>query len=121
MNQDNSGWRVVMRMIGSVSIGDYVEELCDESRGPCKNLSRVTFGESSLLKLIGNRSFCVNCVCKIHIPDGVELVPCDVVPHYTRVAKLLSRRERNHINRFFLRTVCKYKTLVEKNKQFSTR
>ena len=71
-----------------IHLPDSVEELCEECFCRCEMLCRVTFGESSLLKLIGKRSLCVNCVCKIHIPNYAELVPCDVVPHYTRVAKL---------------------------------
>ena len=40
-----------------VSIPDSVEELCHECFCECKSLSRVTFGESSSLKLIWNEAF----------------------------------------------------------------
>ena len=58
----------------------------------CKSLSHVTFGESSSLKLIGKGAFSESGVCEIHIPDGVEVVPCDASPRYTRIVKPLSRR-----------------------------
>ena len=38
----------------------------------CGNLSRVTFGESSSLKLTGKEAFSRSDVVEIHIPDGVE-------------------------------------------------
>ena len=38
----------------------------------CENLSRVTFGESSSLKRIGERAFWGSGVREIHIPDGIE-------------------------------------------------
>ena len=40
-----------------IHIPDRVEELCDECFSWCEHLSRVTFGESSSLKLIGKRAF----------------------------------------------------------------
>ena len=48
------------------------EELCDECFFGCEGLSRVTFGESSSLKLIGKEAFSRSGVGEIPIPDGVE-------------------------------------------------
>ena len=42
----------------------------------CWSLSRVTFGESSSLKLIGNKAFFRSGVYEIHIPNSVEEL-CD--------------------------------------------
>ena len=55
-----------------VSIPDKVEELCEECFYECESLSRVTFGESSSLKLIGNGAFRETALVEIRIPDGVE-------------------------------------------------
>ena len=55
-----------------VSIPDSVEELCEKCFCECKSLSRVTFGESSSLKLIGKKAFLGSGVVEIHIPDSVE-------------------------------------------------
>ena len=44
-----------------VSIPDGVEELCESRFRGCKSLSRVTFGESSSLKLIGKDAFKSSC------------------------------------------------------------
>ena len=52
-NRNDSGWRRVVRMVELVSIPDDMEELCEKCFFWCKSLSRVTFGESSSLKLIG--------------------------------------------------------------------
>ena len=49
-----------------------VEELCESCFHKCKSLSRVTFGESSSLKLIGNKAFFRSGIVEIHIPDSVE-------------------------------------------------
>ena len=68
--QKDSGWRG-MQMAELVSIPDSVEELCDQCFCECKSLSRVTFGESSSLKLIGKEAFCGSGVRESHIPDGV--------------------------------------------------
>ena len=71
-SQSSSGWRRVMRTIELLSIHDSVEELCESCFFCCESLSRVTFGESSSLKLIGKEAFCGSGVVEIHIPDGVE-------------------------------------------------
>ena len=55
-----------------VSIPDGGEELCESCFFECKSLSRVTFGESSSLKLLGKGAFCGSGVVEIRIPDGVE-------------------------------------------------
>ena len=55
-----------------VVIPDSVEELCESCFYECWFLSRVTFGESSSLKLIGKEAFYGSCVVEIHIPDSVE-------------------------------------------------
>ena len=47
-------------------------ELCEECFDACVSLSRVTFGASSSLKLIGKGAFRGSGVCEIHIPDSVE-------------------------------------------------
>ena len=57
-----------------VSIPDGVEELCEKCFYDCKRLSRVTFGESSSLKLIGKGAFRVSGIVEIHIPDAVEKI-----------------------------------------------
>ena len=57
-----------------VSIPDGVEELCEKCFYKCKRLSRVTFGESSSLKLIGKGAFRVSGIVEIHIPDAVEKI-----------------------------------------------
>ena len=67
----NSYWCELMPVIHFVSIPNNVEELCKECFYQCKSLSRVTFGESSSLKLIGVGAFRESGVCEIHIPDGV--------------------------------------------------
>ena len=59
-------------VVESVSITDSVEELCEGCFYLCKRLFRVTFGESSSLKLIGKEAFIWSGVREIHIPDGVE-------------------------------------------------
>ena len=71
-SEHNSGWRRVMRSVQLMSITDSVEELCESCFSECKSLSRVTFGESSSLKLIGKRAFYRSGLVEIHIPDGVE-------------------------------------------------
>ena len=53
-------------------VADSIEELCEKCFSLCKSLSRVTFGESSSLKLIGRLAFQGSGVREIHIPDGVE-------------------------------------------------
>ena len=74
-----------------VSIPDVVEEICDWCFSWCKSLSRVTFVESSSLKLIGKEAFSWSGLREIHIPDGVELVLMDSdtsLPSQCRVMKL---------------------------------
>ena len=72
VGRQSSGWLLVMQSVELVSIPDSVVELCEECFLECKRLSRVTFGESSSLKLIGKGSFRRSGVQEIHIPDGVE-------------------------------------------------
>ena len=55
-----------------VSIPDGVEEICESCFCGCKSLLRVTFGESSSLKLIGKGAFRESGVVEIHLPDSVE-------------------------------------------------
>ena len=55
-----------------MSIPDGVGELCEKCFYKCSSLSRVTFGQSCSLKMIGNEAFCRSAVVDIHIPDGVE-------------------------------------------------
>ena len=55
--RNNCVWRRVMQMVELVSIPDSVEELCDGCFSGCTSLSRVTFGDSSSLKLIGKKAF----------------------------------------------------------------
>ena len=74
-----------------VSIPDGVEELCEECFYDCQNLSRVTFGESSSLKLIGKAAFNGSGVREIHIPDGIEQLLRDRstgLPRQCRALKL---------------------------------
>ena len=60
-----------------IHIPDGVEEFCDWCFCECENLSRVTFGESSSLKLIGKGTFFGSRVVEIHVPDGIERVLMD--------------------------------------------
>ena len=53
------------------------EEICEQCFLWCQSLSRVTFGESSSLKLIGEKAFSGTGLCEIHIPDAVEEI-CDL-------------------------------------------
>ena len=53
-------------------IPDSVEELCEERFSGCASLSRVTFGESSSLKLVGMGAFCETGLREIRIPDSAE-------------------------------------------------
>ena len=74
-----------------IHIPDCVEELCEECFSECQSLSRVTFGESSSLKLIGKEAFKSSGVTEIHIPDGIERLLRDGstgLPPQCRVMKL---------------------------------
>ena len=73
-SQNNSDWRRLVRMVHSVSIQvpDTVEEISGESFSGCKCLSRVTFGASSSLMLIGRSVFSQSGLREIRIPDSVE-------------------------------------------------
>ena len=73
-----------------VSIPDGVQELCEECLAWCASLPRVTFGESSYLKLIwkGFRSG----VRDIHIPDGVGRLLR--VPPLCRIMRLAEHGDR---------------------------
>ena len=64
-------------VLEEVVVPDGVEELREKCFSGCKSLSSVTFGESSSLKLIGERAFSRSGVVEIHIPDGVEEL-CDM-------------------------------------------
>ena len=86
-----------MRRIGSrafyasgvveIHIPDSVGELCEVCFCNCKSLSRVTFGESSSLKLIGKNVFNSSGVREIHVPDGVENLLRNTVPPSVSIAK----------------------------------
>ena len=52
-------------------IPDGVVELCEKCFCVCESLLRVTFDESSSLKLIGKEVFNGSGVVEIHTPDGV--------------------------------------------------
>ena len=54
-----------------VVVPDSVEEICACCFSWCERLSRVAFGKSSSLKLIGRKAFRGTDVVEIHIPDGV--------------------------------------------------
>ena len=68
----DSVWRQLMRMAELVSIPDSVDELQEVCFLFCSKISRVTFGESSSLKLIGRMAFRTSHIREIHIPDAVE-------------------------------------------------
>ena len=55
-----------------VVVAESVEELCEKCFYGCKSLSRVTFDESSSLKLIGKEVFYGSGVVEIHIPDRIQ-------------------------------------------------
>ena len=71
-----------------VHIPDGVEEFCALCSYSCTNLSRATFGESSSLKLIGNRAFLGSAVGGVCIPDGVEEL-CDAFFGCARIFRVL--------------------------------
>ena len=71
-SQNYSSWRRGMRMVELVSVPDSVEEISEECFSKFESLSRVTFGESSSLKLIAIGAFFQSGICEIHIPDGVQ-------------------------------------------------
>ena len=75
-----------MQMVRLVSIPDVVEELCEGRFSECESLSRVTFGESSSLKLIGREAFRGSGVREIHAPARAKMV-CDAGPGYPLIAK----------------------------------
>ena len=75
-SQNDSVYRLVMRQVELVSIPDSVEEISESCFSECESLSRVTFGESSSLKLIGNQAFYRSGLREIHITDGVAEL-CD--------------------------------------------
>ena len=53
-------------------IPDGVVELCEKGFCVCESLLRVTFDDSSSLKLIGKEVFNGSGVVEIHIPDVIE-------------------------------------------------
>ena len=55
-----------------IHIPDSVEGLCQSCFFGCESLLRVTFGESSSLKWIGNDAFRGSGLVEIHIPHSVE-------------------------------------------------
>ena len=71
------GWAFRGSGVIEIHIPDGVEKLCGWCFSDCKNLSRVTFGESSSLKLIGKKAFFGSGVVEIHVPDGIERVLMD--------------------------------------------
>ena len=70
--QNNSGWPHLMRMAQLVLIPKCVEEISEVYFSGFGLLSRVTFGESSSLKLIGNNASCRSSVREIRCPDSLE-------------------------------------------------
>ena len=60
-----------------IRIPDSVEELCEKCFYECGNLSRVTFGKSSSLNLIGKDAFSGSGVVEIHVPDGIRPLLAD--------------------------------------------
>ena len=60
--------------VQSVSIADDVEEIPNGCFAKWKNLSKVTFGETSCLKRIGAEAFCESGVTEIHIPDAITKI-----------------------------------------------
>lgn len=84
---NNSSWRRGMQKAELVSVPDRVEKLSGERFCECTSLFRVTFGEYSSLKLMGNMAFRKSGVCEIRIPDGLEELLCDADPCYTRISK----------------------------------
>ena len=84
-------WAAWLKKNAKGSIPDGVEELREKCFSWCESLSRVTFGESSSLKLIENWAFSESCVVEIHIPDGIERLLMDRstgLPPLCRVMKL---------------------------------
>ena len=73
--------------LNSIHIPDGVEEICELCFCKCTSLSRVTFGESSSLKLIGKTAFRESGVVEIHAPDGVVELLRNAVPCHVRIAK----------------------------------
>ena len=65
-------WSNFLGRIRSLSIPDSVESLPDKCFYGCENLFRVTFGESSSLKIIGFEAFSKSGILQIDIPDRVE-------------------------------------------------
>ena len=81
-------------------IQDSVEELSCSCFAECKCLSHVTFGGSSLLKVVGkrkewktsqDRSGLVHSLREIHIPDRIEKVIRNAVPRHVRITLPLSQ------------------------------
>ena len=72
-----------------VSIPNGVEELCERCFSECRNLSRVTFGESSSLNLIGNGAFCESGVVEGHVPDGIERLLRDLIRDLARLCRVM--------------------------------
>ena len=70
--ENNSVWRRIMRLVELVSIPDSVEEISKSYFSACESLSRVTFRESSSLKVIGNGALSGCGIREIQIPDSVE-------------------------------------------------
>ena len=67
---------VFLQRVSSISIPDYVEDLCDQCFYKCENLCRVTFGESSSIKRFGVEAFSFCALNEIQVPDSIEEI-CD--------------------------------------------
>ena len=74
-------WHRLLKSVQCVSVPDIVEDICDSCFDEGSVLSRITFGESSLLKRIGVHAFHSELhgtffLTEIRIPDNVEEL-CD--------------------------------------------
>ena len=72
-------------MVQLVSLPASVEDISKECFYACESLSRVTFYESSSLKLIGHEVFC-GCEMK-EIPCGVKKLLRNAVPRSVLIAR----------------------------------
>ena len=74
--------------LSEIHLPDGVKELGDSCFGECESLSRVTFGMSSSLKLIGKKAFSGSGLSEIHIPDSVAELLRHALSSRCRVIKL---------------------------------
>ena len=87
-NQKSSVWRKLAEQAQLVSIPDNIEELGTYCFRDCDKLLRVTFGESSSLKLIGADGFLLASVREIHIPDSVEKLVAGCFRHCYHLSRV---------------------------------